>query len=53
MLLLQHGLQVVGDGEGRLSLALDLIHRNSVRNLDEGQSVGEVDVKDTLHAKLV
>lgn len=32
-----------------LSLALDLLHRNTVGNLDEGQALGEVDVKYSLY----
>lgn len=49
---LQHGLQVVGDLEGRLRLGLDLVDRDAVGDLDEGEPVREVDVKDTLQPQL-
>lgn len=49
---LQHGLQVVGDGEGRLRLGLDLVDRDTVSDLDELEAVREVDVKDALRSQL-
>lgn len=45
---LQHGLQVLSNGERCFRLALDLIHCHTIRNLDKGQAVGKVDVEDTL-----
>lgn len=45
---LQHGLKILGHGERRFRLALDLIDRNTVRNLDEGQPVCKVDVEHSL-----
>ena len=44
----KHRLQVISDLEGCLSLALHLIHRYTVSDLDQGQASCEVDVKDTL-----
>jgi hypothetical protein len=34
--------------ERRFRLALDLLYGDTVGNLDEGQSLGEVDIKYTL-----
>lgn len=45
---LQHRLEVIRHLERCLRLRLDLVHRNTIRNLDKGQTVGEVDIKDTL-----
>lgn len=48
----EHGLQIISDMERRLGLALDLIHSNAVRNFDEGEAMGEVDIKYALDSKL-
>lgn len=45
---LQHGLEVIRYLEWCLRLRLDLVNRNAIRNLDKRQTVGEVDIKDTL-----
>lgn len=45
---LQHGLQVLGHGEGSFRLALDLVDGDAIGDLDKGQAVGKVNVKDTL-----
>jgi len=45
---LEHGLEVVGNAEGSLSLGLDLVNGDAVGDLDEGKAVGEVDVEDAL-----
>lgn len=45
---LKHRLEVVGNLERRLSLALDLVDGDAVGNLDQSQASSEVDVKDTL-----
>lgn len=42
-------LQVIGNGEGSLCLALDLIYCNSVCNLNESETVGEIDVEYSLN----
>lgn len=44
---LQHGLQVIGNLEGSLSLGLDLLDGDAVGDLDEGQTVGKVNIEDT------
>lgn len=44
----QHRLDVIRDIEGCLRLGLDLLYCDAVGEFDEGESVGEVDVKDTL-----
>jgi hypothetical protein len=53
MNILQHRLQVIGDSERRLRLALDLINSHAVSDLDELQAVGEVNVEDALGQRLV
>lgn len=45
---LQHGLEVLSHGEGSLGLGLDLVDGDAVGDLNQGQAVSEVDVKDTL-----
>lgn len=50
---LQHGLQVLSDGERRLGLALNLLHGHALRDLDQGQALGEVDVEDTLRSPTI
>lgn len=45
---LEHGLQVVGNCEGSLCLALDLLNGNSVGNLNKVQTVSEIDVENSL-----
>lgn len=47
-LCLQHGLEIVGNMEGRLGLALDLVDRHAIGNLDQGQAVSKVDIEHTL-----
>jgi hypothetical protein len=46
--LLQHRLDLIRDLERRLSLALDLVNRNTIRQLDQRQPISEVDIKNTL-----
>jgi hypothetical protein len=46
---LQHRLQVLGNGEWCLGLALDLLHCHTVGNLNQLETVGKVNVKDTLN----
>lgn len=48
MLRLQHGFQVICHPEWCLSLGLDLIHCDAIGNLNERESVGEIDIEDTL-----
>ena len=45
---LQHGLDVVGDGEGRLRLGPHLIDGDAAGELDEREAGAEVDVEDAL-----
>ena len=48
LLLLQHGLNIVRNFERRFSFGLDFIHRDSVSEFDEGQSICKIDVENTL-----
>ena len=41
-------LQIVGDLEGCLGLALDFIHGDAFGDFDEGEAGGEIDVEDGL-----
>ena len=50
-IFLQHRLQVVGDLERRTGLGLDLLNRNTIGELDEGQALGRFDVKYALQYK--
>ena len=45
---LEHGLEVLGNLEGCLGLALNLLHGNTIGNLDKRQSGREVDIEHTL-----
>lgn len=47
--ILQHWLKIISNLEGSLSLALDLVDGDAVSNLDEGETLAVVDVKDTLY----
>ena len=43
-----HRQQRLGNLKRRLRLALDLVYRHAVRDLDERQALGEVDIKHAL-----
>lgn len=49
---LQHGLEVLSHLEGSLGLGLDLVDGDAVGDLNQGQAVSEVDVKDTLSSQV-
>jgi hypothetical protein len=49
----QHRSHIIRDGKGRLSLGFHFFHCHPLCQLDQGQAVGEVDVKDTLCVMLV
>jgi len=44
---LQHGFQVISDLERGSSLAADLINRDALSVLDQGQSLSRADVEDS------
>ena len=50
---LQHRSDVVGDGEWRLGLRLDFLHRHALSELDQRQAVCKVDIEDALLARSV
>lgn len=52
-LFLQHRLDVLGHLEWRFGLALDFLHGHAVGELNEGQAIGKVDVKDALNRRLI
>ena len=47
MQLQLHGLEVLRDLEGSGSLAADLLHGDTLGVLDQGQTLGGADVKDS------
>lgn len=49
---LQHWLQILSDMERRLGLGLDLLNGDTVRNLSQRQTRGEVNIEDTLGNEL-
>lgn len=48
VLLFLKCLQIVGDLEGCLGLALDFIHGDAFGDFDEGEAGGEIDVENSL-----
>ena len=45
---LEHRLEVIGNLEGSIGLGLDLVDGYAVGDLDKGEAVSEIDVKDAL-----
>jgi hypothetical protein len=49
---LQHWLQILSNVEWGLGLGLDLLNGDTLRNLNQRQTGGEVNIEDTLGNKL-